>query len=77
VAGFILSFAVPVLIFPLRIAVPVAVVWGILLLAFFSLRTAKIKNESSMKLIIEHILIALFVIFISYWVGNLIAIWLG
>lgn len=76
VCGFSLTFAVPILIFPLKIAVFLAIGWGILLLILLNFYTAKIKKESPIKLISEHILLALFVIIISYWVGNLIAMWL-
>ena len=38
---------------------------------------AKIRQEKPIKLIAEHVLIALFVIVISYWVGGLVGVWLG
>jgi len=76
VCGFSLTFAVPILIFPLKIAVFLAIGWGILLLILLNFYTAKIKKESPIKLISEHILLALFVIIISYLIGNLIAMWL-
>lgn len=73
VCGFTLTFAIPVLIFPLKIAIPAAIVWGMALLIVLNLFIAKIKNERPAKLIIEHVLLAIFVIIISYLVGNLIA----
>lgn len=76
VFGFILTFAIPLLIFPLKTAVFLAIGWGILLLILLNFYTAKIKKESPIKLISEHILLALFVIIICYWLGNLIATWL-
>jgi len=76
VCGFSLTFAVPILIFPLKIAVFLAIGWGILLLILLNFYTAKIKKESPIKLVSEHILLALFVIIISYLIGNLIAMWL-
>lgn len=76
VCGFSLTFAVPILIFPLKIAVFLAIGWGILLLILLNFYTAKIKKESPIKLISEHISLALFVIIISYLIGNLIAMWL-
>ena len=75
VTGSILTFAIPLLIFPLKTAVFVAIGWGMLLLILLNFYTAKIKKESPIKLISEHILLALFVIAISCWVGNLIAMW--
>lgn len=76
VSGFILTFAIPILIFPLKIAVFLAIGWGIFLLILLNFYTAKIKKESPIRLIFEHIFLALFVIIISYWIGNLIAMWL-
>jgi VIT1/CCC1 family predicted Fe2+/Mn2+ transporter len=73
VCGFILTFAIPVLLFQLETAVPLAIAWGMLLLIVFNLYVAKIKNERPIKIILEHILIATVVIVISYWIGDLIA----
>ncbi|MBZ9578550.1 hypothetical protein KJA14_01735 [Patescibacteria group bacterium] len=73
VSGFSLTFAIPVLLFPLKIAIFVAVLWGVLLLIVLNFYIAKIKAERPIKLISEHILLALFVIVISHWLGNLIS----
>ncbi len=76
VSGFILTFAIPVLLFPLETAVFLAIAWGMLLLIPLNFYIAKIRKEAPVKLILEHVLLALFVIIISYWVGDLIAMWL-
>ncbi len=76
VSGFCLTFAIPILLFPLRIAVFLAITWGMLLLVFINFYIAKIKGERAVKLIFQHILIAVFVIIVSYGVGNLIKKWL-
>ena len=73
---FTLTFAVPFLFFYLKTAVLVAITWGILLLIFLNFTIAKIKQENSIKLIFEHVLLALFVIAISHGVGHLIAKWM-
>ena len=73
VTGIILTFAIPILIFPLKIAVPVAIGWGMSLLIVLNFSIAKAKKESPIKLISEHILLALFVIIVSYYAGCLIA----
>ena len=75
VTVFILTFAIPILIFPLRMAIFVAIGWGMLLLVLLNFAIAKIRKESSIKLIFEHILLALFVIVISGYIGSLIARW--
>jgi len=76
VSGFCLTFAIPILLFPLKIAVFLAIAWGMLLLVFLNFYIAKIKGERAVKLIFQHILIAVFVIIVSYGVGNLIKKWL-
>lgn len=73
VSGFSLTFVIPVLIFPLKTAIFIAILWGILLLVVLNFYIAKIRKENPIKLIFEHVLLALFVIMISHWVGNLIS----
>ena len=70
---FTLTFAVPFLILPLRNAVFVAIAWGILLLVFLNFAIARVKQENSVILISEHVLLALFVIVISHGIGHLVA----
>lgn len=72
----ILTFAIPLLIFPLKTAVFLSIGWGMLLLILLNFYLAKIKKESPAKLILEHILLAIFVISISYGIGRLIALWI-
>jgi VIT1/CCC1 family predicted Fe2+/Mn2+ transporter len=75
VSGFILTFVVPILLFPLKTAIFIAIAWGILLLILLNFYIAKIRNERPVKLISEHVLLALFVVIISYLAGSLIAVW--
>jgi VIT1/CCC1 family predicted Fe2+/Mn2+ transporter len=73
VACFVLTFVIPILIFPLKIAVYVAIAWGMLLLVILNFSIAKSRKENPIKLISEHVLLALFVIFVSHVIGNLVA----
>jgi VIT1/CCC1 family predicted Fe2+/Mn2+ transporter len=77
VSGFTLTFAVPILLFPLETAVFLTIAWGMLLLVLLNFYIAKIRKENPIKLISEHVLLAIFVIIISQLVGNLVAIWIG
>jgi VIT1/CCC1 family predicted Fe2+/Mn2+ transporter len=77
VAGFTLTFTIPILIFSLKTAVVIVIVWGISLLIILNFAIAKIKKENPIKLISEHILLALFVIVASYYAGSLVARWMG
>ncbi len=75
VCGFILSFVIPLWMYPLEIAVFVSIGWGMLLLILVNFYIAKIKRENPIKLILEHMLLALFIIVVSHCVGNLVARW--
>jgi len=68
---FALTFVVPVLLFELSTAVVVAVIWGLLCLGVLSFYIAK-KGEK-LKVILEHILIAVVVILATHFVGKGIA----
>lgn len=74
---FSLTFAIPVLLLPLSLAVALAVVWGLLLLVIFSLFIAKERRAEPWKVVLEHITIAILVIAITYHLGNWIATTFG
>jgi VIT1/CCC1 family predicted Fe2+/Mn2+ transporter len=76
VAGFTLTFVIPILLFKLKTAIFVAIIWGILLLILLNFYIAKIREDNPLKLICEHILLAIFVVIISHYIGNLIALWI-
>jgi len=73
VSGFTLTFAIPTLICPIETAVILTIAWGMLLLILLNFYIAKIRRENPIKLISEHILLAIFVIIASHLVGILIA----
>ncbi len=70
---FALTFVVPVLLFDLSTAMIVSVSWGLLCLAILSLTISKEKKESPWGSIGEHLIIALIVIFVTHYVGELIS----
>ncbi len=72
---FALSFAIPILLFSLQTAILVSIVWGLLLLTTFSYIVAKGRKEKPFNAIFEHILIAILVVIITYFVGNWISTW--
>lgn len=65
-----LSFVLPVLIFSLTVAVIVCVLWGVILLVIFNYFLAKRKNISPFRVILEHLLIAMVVVVVTYFVGK-------
>ncbi len=76
VCGTILSFVPFFLIFPLKTAIFVGVGWGMLLLVAFNYMLARTKKENALVVITEHVALAVFVIVVSYFVGDLIGMWI-
>jgi len=70
---FALIFIIPFLIFELKIGVIVGVILGLFLLSIFSFGLARQKKESSLKIILEHLVIAVIVIVITYYLGGFVA----
>lgn len=73
VCGFTLTFTIPILVFDRRTAIFVAIGWGFLLLILVNLYIARIRKENPGRLVIEHILLAILVVIISYFAGDLTA----
>ena len=70
---FALTFAVPVLLWPLGTAIIVSIIWGLLLIGIFSFYLAKKQETSPWRVVGEHLLIAGVVITITHYLGDLIA----
>lgn len=71
---FALTFLIPVLLFELNTAVLINIIWGLSLLSVFSFRIAKEQQINPWLAIIEHLIVAILVIIITYFVGNWIAL---
>lgn len=69
---FALTFAVPVLLWPLGIAIVINIAWGLLLIGAFSFYLAKKQETNPWQVVGEHLLIAAVVIAITHYVGDLI-----
>jgi len=72
-----LSFLVPILIFALRDAIIVSVVYGLLMLSFLNYKIAKSNKESVSKTIFEHLIIAVVVLVLTYYVGFFVGNFFG
>jgi VIT1/CCC1 family predicted Fe2+/Mn2+ transporter len=70
---FALTFAVPIIFFPLSSAIVINLVWGLGILTALSYVMAKVQGEKPWKIVGEHVLIASAVIIITHWVGD----WIG
>lgn len=68
---FASTFVIPIILFQLGAAVIIDIIWGLLLLAVFSFHIAKQRKLNPAKVIAEHLFIAIAVIIITYFVGDL------
>ena len=69
---FALTFAVPVLFLSLSVAIVVSLVWGLTILTVLSYAIARSQGERHWKIVGEHLMIAVVVISITHYVGDLI-----
>ncbi|HQO77045.1 MAG TPA: hypothetical protein PLG17_00885, partial [Thermodesulfobacteriota bacterium] len=66
---FALTFAIPILIFPLSTAIVVTIIWGMSLLVFLSYAMATSQGQAPWKAVAEHVVIAVIVVAITHGVG--------
>lgn len=71
---FALSFITPVLLLKLPIAILASVVWGLVALSVLSFNLARMQKIDPWKVIAEHLIIALAVVTISYFVGQWVSL---
>ena len=70
---FALSFAVPLLLLPLDLAVMASVVWGMFVITVLSFFIARVQKASAVSIIAEHLAIALLVVVLSHFIGVWVA----
>ena len=68
-----MTFVIPIIFLSLYAAIVVNLIWGLSILSILSYVIAKSQGEAPWKIIGEHLLIAIVVIAITYWVGS----WIG
>lgn len=66
---FALTFAMPILLFELRMAVIISVIWGMSMLGVLSFYMAKEQKVKPLWVVSEHLIIAIAVIIITNYVG--------
>jgi vacuolar iron transporter family protein len=64
------TFAIPVLLFELPVAIIVSIVWGLVVLTALSSLLARRQGLAPWRAISEHVLVAMAVVTISYYVGR-------
>lgn len=73
--GIALTFAVPVLLVSLHAAILISILWGLLSLTMLSVLVARAQRIAPWKAVSEHLLIAVCVVALSYFVGNWVHNW--
>jgi VIT1/CCC1 family predicted Fe2+/Mn2+ transporter len=75
--AFSSTFIIPILLLSLETAMLVSVAWGLLVLGVLSYHIAKSQSVKPIRVIAEHLLIAVVVIIITHFVGEWVAVRFG
>ncbi|MBR9680101.1 MAG: hypothetical protein GOU99_03575 [Candidatus Altiarchaeota archaeon] len=70
---FTLSFIIPVLLFELRTAVLLNLLWGLVVMTVLSIFIALERNEPPVHVVIEHLGIMILVVILTNYAGSLIS----
>ncbi|MFH1359192.1 MAG: hypothetical protein ABIH37_04855 [archaeon] len=70
---YALTFIIPVLLFDLKIAVIVSIVYGLLVLSILSYKIGMEHKGKGIKMVFEHLIIAIIVLIVTYFVGYFIS----
>ena len=69
---FAMIFIIPVLLFELSTAIIISIIFGFFLLSILSYFMAKNKKTNPLKVILEHLMVAIIVILATHYIGDLI-----
>jgi VIT1/CCC1 family predicted Fe2+/Mn2+ transporter len=70
---FALTFVIPILMFEIPKAIFVSVGWGLFMLGIFSYYLSKEQGSNPLKVVSEHLLIAVIVITLGHFIGDWIS----
>lgn len=68
-----MTFVIPIILFSLSTAIIVSIIWGLSWITVFSYRMAREQNNHKLKVVSEHLIIAIFVIVITHYIGDWVA----
>jgi len=71
---FAITFIIPFMLFSLQTAVIISIIWGLSLISSFSYYLAKKEKINPLKVIGEHLLIAVLVIIATHYIGDWVAL---
>ncbi|MCW4019980.1 MAG: hypothetical protein NWF14_01945 [Candidatus Bathyarchaeota archaeon] len=67
-----LSFIIPTTLLDLYTAILASTVWGLLLITTFSFYMAKSQGENPVKVVAEHVTVAVLVILLAHYLGDIV-----
>ncbi|MDH4214403.1 MAG: hypothetical protein OEV85_10810 [Candidatus Thorarchaeota archaeon] len=70
---FALTFVIPIWFLPLDIAVIADIIWGLLIMIVFNTLLAQSQEEKVLRVVFEHLAIAIIVIIVTYIVGSFLS----
>ncbi len=70
---FALTFIIPVTLFELTTAIIASVIWGIILIGFFSYSITREQEKPTWKTVLEHLIIVVTVVVVAHLIGELIS----
>jgi VIT1/CCC1 family predicted Fe2+/Mn2+ transporter len=70
---FAMTFIIPIWFLPLDIAVPVDIIWGLLIMTVFNIFLARSQEENVLRVVFEHLAIAIIVVLITYIAGSFLS----
>lgn len=70
---FALTFVIPVWFLTLESAVVVDIIWGLLIMTIFNIYLARSQKESVLRMVVEHLVIAIVVVLITFIAGSFLS----
>lgn len=70
---FAATFIIPILLFRLETAVIISVIWGLMLISIFSFWISKRNKVKAVRVVFEHLIIAISVIILTHFIGKFVA----
>jgi len=70
---FAMTFVVPIWFLALDIAVLVDIIWGFMIMTVFNILLARSQEEKILRVILEHLTIAIVVVLITYFAGSFLS----
>lgn len=70
---FAMTFVIPIWFLALDIAVLVDIIWGLLIMTVFNIFLARSQEERVVRVVLEHLTIAIIVILITYITGSFLS----